>query len=584
MKDSLKFSISLIKQYSFKSVFFQYAKKFLLMITIPFLFLFFCVYFYYSKVNSNEIRYTMDKSFTTAIFNAQNMFGEFEKNFILYSTDPYVNIFLNTSQVEHSFRASDYAPNINKQMNRTVNSSSVLASISIYSAKSNYIMSSASSSYADKATDDSWLKYHRDTGLTDFSVMARSYITYSDSFFTSYGIYDGQEFLGLIVFEVLPGTINKNFTFLHMSDTDHFFLTDKNLNTIYSSKENPRVSLEDDIKTKFLNHISDNPYERFSHTEKGISYTAETTNTNGTIYLLYEIKHKTSTTINFLFLATILLTIFVPLMLAVYISLKFHRSLTDIISLLNITDSNQNESKDEFDYIANNIINLVKDRENIEAKLVTHTAAFKKAQLSALQTQFSPHFLFNTLQAISLNARVLLKGDNPVTQSISLLSKLLTIALNTQTYVVTVAEEIDYTKTYLDIQLMRYKNKVDIKWDIAPDANSCKTIKFVLQPLIENVFQHGITQLENRRGKITISAKLHQDTLILRVTDNGKQILPERLAEIRNNLETKDMAERHIGLININQRLKLIYDDAILTIESDENSTSVTITQPQHML
>ena len=239
----------------------------------------------------------------------------------------------------------------------------------------------------------------------------------------------------------------------------------------------------------------------------------------------------------------------------------------------------------EFSYISNHITDLMDKNRITETALVEQTAAFKQAQAHALQAQLNPHFLFNTLHLIGLHARVLLKGENPVTTMVSLLSEFLSAALDTHNYIVTVKQELDYTEKYLEIQKVKYKNNFDIIWDVDEEILSCNTIKLILQPLIENSFQHAIPLLENvKRGAIEISAKLDdKGDINFCVKDNGPKIPSHRLTELRKKLEVEDMPKKdHIGLANVNTRIRVVYGAPYgVSIFSTEEGTSVYIKIPK---
>ncbi|MBQ8588259.1 MAG: hypothetical protein IJ454_02600 [Clostridia bacterium] len=106
-------------------------------------------------------------------------------------------------------------------------------------------------------------------------------------------------------------------------------------------------------------------------------------------------------------------------------------------------------------------------------------------------------------------------------------------------------------------------------------------MKFILQPIVENALQHGIHPVENIHGKIVIESKIADKQLMIKVRNNGKPIPPDELREIRDNLRLDDMPENHIGLYNVNQRIKIIYGDRYgCRIHSDKNGTTVTVLQP----
>jgi signal transduction histidine kinase len=141
------------------------------------------------------------------------------------------------------------------------------------------------------------------------------------------------------------------------------------------------------------------------------------------------------------------------------------------------------------------------------------------ARLQALQSQLQPHFLFNTLNSISaliVDARL-----DAATSMISRLSEFLRLSLQTSdTPQVAVAREMVFIRHYLDIQKIRFGDRLKFRLDVAPAALSALVPTLLLQPLVENAVQHGI--LPHREGgSVTITAHTDAHTLKLRVEDDG---------------------------------------------------------------
>ena len=107
-------------------------------------------------------------------------------------------------------------------------------------------------------------------------------------------------------------------------------------------------------------------------------------------------------------------------------------------------------------------------------------------------------------------------------------------------------------------------------------------VKYVLQPIIENAFKHGLRPLQDRRGLLSIYAKKSDDILIFKIKNDGEPIPKEILENIKKNMSENDLPEnKHIGLANVNQRIKLIYGEEYgCHIKSDEKETTVTILLP----
>ncbi|MFD0716158.1 sensor histidine kinase [Paenibacillus sp. GCM10027626] len=222
-----------------------------------------------------------------------------------------------------------------------------------------------------------------------------------------------------------------------------------------------------------------------------------------------------------------------------------------------------------------------------------------QAELNMLQLQINPHFLYNTLQSIGMRSKG--SGDEEASFMIYALADLFRYSIGQDGHDghhVDLAEEIRHTRNYLTIQEFRFKNKFSVEWNVSEEALSCRTIRFILQPLVENAITHGFLN-SIRSGTVWIDASLSMGELILSVRDNGMGIEPKRLAAIkekwgngmRTGKESEGTEEAHaplaggtgIGLNNVFHRLRLFYDGAAkMEIESEWfEGTSVRLVIPQ---
>jgi two-component system, LytTR family, sensor kinase len=171
----------------------------------------------------------------------------------------------------------------------------------------------------------------------------------------------------------------------------------------------------------------------------------------------------------------------------------------------------------------------------------------QSARLQALQSQLQPHFLFNTLNSISA-----LVVDGRLDAAISMISRLsdfLRLTLQTSdTPQIPVASEMIFIRHYLDIQKIRFGDRLTFRLDIAPEALSALVPTLLLQPLVENAVQHGI--LPHREGG-SVTIKVHTDarTLKLRIEDDGP------------GFRTSPMPPFGVGLSNTARRLDELYGD-----------------------
>ena len=233
-----------------------------------------------------------------------------------------------------------------------------------------------------------------------------------------------------------------------------------------------------------------------------------------------------------------------------------------------------------FNYMIGEIQNLVKKQgETIEElkeerNYVAQVQKQKrKAELKALQAQINPHFLYNTLNAITWQAAD--QGAEEIGVLSSSLGRFFRISLSKGAEVISLKEEADHVSSYLEIQSIRYHGELKFEISIEEAWKSFQVIKLILQPLAENSIYHGIRE-KPCSGVIRIWAEEEamegRRFLLLCVWDNGAGIPEEKLALINENLRNgrTDHGEGY-GIYNVNERLRLFYGEEYgLRYESQE--------------
>lgn len=203
----------------------------------------------------------------------------------------------------------------------------------------------------------------------------------------------------------------------------------------------------------------------------------------------------------------------------------------------------------------------------------------RRYELDALQAQIKPHFLYNTLDSIVWMQE---RGQNrDAISMVTALARLFRISISKGRNIITVAEEIEHVRNYLIIQSIRFKNKFTYSINVQPETLALKTVKLVLQPLVENAIVHGLAHYMSDEGRIEISATIEQDELVMRVRDNGLGMSREMV----DILLTARSKTGGIGLHNVHERITLTYGkNSGLTIESEQDAgTLITIRQPVHL-
>lgn len=179
----------------------------------------------------------------------------------------------------------------------------------------------------------------------------------------------------------------------------------------------------------------------------------------------------------------------------------------------------------------------------------------RKSELNALQAQINPHFLYNTLDSIIWMTED--GNTRDVVLMTSSLAKLFRKSISNKNELITVAEEIEYTKSYLTIQKMRYKDKLKYSIVVEPTIEDMKIIKLIVQPLVENAIYHGI-KYKKGIGTIFIEVGYHEKGILIRVMDDGKGMTEEQLMHIYDKREN-DTKKNGVGVLNVYSRIQLYY-------------------------
>lgn len=202
----------------------------------------------------------------------------------------------------------------------------------------------------------------------------------------------------------------------------------------------------------------------------------------------------------------------------------------------------------------------------------------RKSEMKALQAQINPHFLYNTLDSIIWMSEA---GENDqVVLMTSALAKLLRQSISNDREQITVAEEIDYVRSYLTIQKMRYKDKLEYTIDVEERILDVRIIKFVLQPLVENAIYHGLKYKETK-GNLDIRGYRRGNRVCLVVADDGAGMEESELEHILEKKEKKTKSNG-VGVYNVQKRLQLYYgpEYGISYISRKGEGTVATVTIP----
>lgn len=232
-----------------------------------------------------------------------------------------------------------------------------------------------------------------------------------------------------------------------------------------------------------------------------------------------------------------------------------------------------------FEGMAKRIDRLIEDEYKSKIKEIQLKNERNESDLAALQAQINPHFLFNMLECIRWMVQ---DGDiSRCEEAISLLGRLLRYSTKINQPVVSMEEELNMAMTYVRIQKLRLQCAPEVLIHADPEVRFSRTLRMVLQPLLENAFAYG-TQPQGD-GVILVTAQRHGDEVRLCVEDNGQGMEEDTLVRIREQLKngTAKGAE-HVGLANVHNRLRIYFGKQYgLEVENLlDGGVRVTIRQP----
>ena len=220
----------------------------------------------------------------------------------------------------------------------------------------------------------------------------------------------------------------------------------------------------------------------------------------------------------------------------------------------------------QFDYILRDMggdeigqiagaFNLLNERiqiliqDNYEKKLM-----IKSSEMNLLQEQINPHFLYNALSVIS--SMSMRENGKRTVECLRYLADFYRISLNKGREVISIEQELDLLQNYMKIQKIRFGEDVVIRYEVDEDVLQCRTIKLILQPLVENAIHHG--RREEEVLTVGVSVRRREERVVYEVCDDGLGIEPEKLVQLRTELK---QSQEGYGLKNVDIRVKLRYGE-----------------------
>ncbi|QJD84910.1 sensor histidine kinase [Cohnella herbarum] len=247
--------------------------------------------------------------------------------------------------------------------------------------------------------------------------------------------------------------------------------------------------------------------------------------------------------------------------IAVYRYAKRTRSIVKAMKLAqqgNLTVRVPTGRADELDEISFSFNRMCEELSSYINQVYVSEIKQKHAEIVAFQAQINPHFLYNTLEAIRMRAMTL--GAADVGEMAYVLGALFRYAVRADT-VVSLRDEADNCRQFLELYKIRYKEKIDYRIEIEERIESARLFKLLLQPIVENAIVHGIRQTKHG-NLITIRAFAEgASSMIVEIEDNGKGMEPEKHKTVTDSIlgQSNPGSSSSLGLRNVNERIRLVY-------------------------
>lgn len=393
---------------------------------------------------------------------------------------------------------------------------------------------------------------------------------------------------GILLVDMDFSGIRQLFTKVNSQGLGYVYLINSDGDIIYHPKQNLIFSSMMKENNKTASQYDDGVYDETFQGEdrtvivKTVGYTGWKIVSVTPKKIFYKNANRTRIVAGIMLLLSIFLMIFANQFVAVRVARPM-KKLED--SLKGIGVDKEPEiyigGPPEIQHLGKTILSMVEQLRKLTDDIVKEQEEKRKSELDALQSQINPHFLYNTLDSIMWMVESEQYED--AVAMVQALGKLFRISLSRGKNIITVGEELQHARSYLDIQKYRYKNKFISYFEIEEDIEKYKTIKLILQPLIENAIYYGMEYMDGD-GEIYIRAYTRENDLYFEVEDNGLGMREEQVAGLLTEEPKVRSKGSGIGLRNVHQRIQLYFGETYgLQIESEpDEGTIIRIHLPKN--
>ena len=217
-------------------------------------------------------------------------------------------------------------------------------------------------------------------------------------------------------------------------------------------------------------------------------------------------------------------------------------------------------TKDEIGQLGQSFNQMLTQIRELMCQRVQEQKKLRQIEMQALQEQIKPHFIYNTLEVII--GLLETNRNEEVIKMVEALGAFFRISLSHGQELITIKEEVEHIRNYLYIQRFRHGDKYDYQIEVAEEITQYKTLKLLLQPLVENGIYHGVQGITTNEGLITVRGYAAAGTICFEVIDNGRGMPAELVAEINGYLQGEQpvvQGKCGFGLRNVHERIVLAF-------------------------
>lgn len=562
-----------VKQYKFNSIFLRSFILIVLLIILPLGGISLFVYQYNDSIMRDEIKKASQSELARTRDVVDMILSEIEILAVRIDSDPDVELFFRSGltfplEYENVMRIH----RIQQVLQTSKLTSRYIDSILLYSDRNKYVLLPESTGklevYDHKWWHARYLERIEESTYWENLISTEPFYMTSKSMLSFFrkSVYSGG---GVVIInldvqalgELIDGNVRQQSILLIDADRHIVYNHDLSLFDRPLSSANPELA-------PFLQSDDDSQIVDFEGEQKVLSKVSSRFHKDWSFISVVPLRHYDEKEHQLKRLIVILVVVsgLVAVLLAFIIAVRSYEPIQKILSLIDHADhsllmANYHSSSlwNETKHILTNISRTYRQSYEMEEQLRQKYEMLRKAQAIALQAQINPHFLYNTFEAINWKVMRLTNGKNEASVMIHSLSQLLRLSLDTKEDLIPLSKELEHVRLYMEMQKLRYKDKIQFKMNVKDNLMHYKVIKFMLQPLVENAIYHGIKP-SPRDGMITITAYERAGAIVIRIKDNGLGVPSSKVNKLNADFMKEPVLEyTQIGMRNVNQRIQLAF-------------------------